>query len=490
MALATIDPASRVGSGLMALSLAILTWAGIGLFVLIALEATVTVGVIVARSVHHLADPAVVLGLVASLGVTGAAVAGAIMVRRWTPGSRRWRATALAAGLSLVASVRIAVAFTFDAPVDRDMVAYDSLASQVLDDGRLFSERPMGYPYLLAGAYALFGRGALAGEVLNIAAAVIGGIALWLLVRNAYGERAANVALFLYAFWPAGALMTSVRLTETSYTMSVLFAVLAVAQQVRLRGHALVGLLLGLSQYFRPTSFFLIPAFLLGTLWPGSLRRRDTLIAAATILLAFIAVLLPVVEYNRQAHGELSVSTSAYAGWSLWVGTNQDHGGRWNAGDWEALFRLTEGPVWDDSKAAGSLGIRRIQEDPGGFALLAVDKFHTMWGSEAYGVDFAIASSAATLPGNTFLTLISQIFYAAVTVTAALALISRRKSMDRLTILIVAISLTVALLHVFVEVRDRYHAYLVPLFIALAAARLADVRGSLGSGHLTRGPST
>lgn len=189
----------------MAGALTILTCAGIGLFVLIALEATVMVGVIVARSVDHLADPAVALGLVACLVVTGVAVAGAITVRRWTPGSRRWRAVALVAGLSLVALVRIAVAFAIDAPVDRDMAAYDSLASQVLDNGRVFSDRPMGYPYLLAGAYVIFGRGALAGEVVNIAAAVIGGIALWLLARNGYGEKSANVALLL--FLPRGRLV-------------------------------------------------------------------------------------------------------------------------------------------------------------------------------------------------------------------------------------------------------------------------------------------
>ncbi len=264
--------------------------------------------------------------------------------------------------------------------------------------------------------------------------------------------------------------MISVRLTETTYSVSLLLAVLAVTQQVRPRGHALVGLLLGISQYYRATSLFLLPAFLLGCLWPGAVRRRQTLVASATLLLAFIAVLLPVVEYNRRAHGELSVSTSAYGGWSLWVGANREHGGRWNLEDWEALFQLTDGTVRDDSKAAGPLGVKRIGEDPAGFALLAVDKFHTMWGSEAYGVNFSMASGSAALPGNTFLTLVSQIFYAVVTCAATLALIARRQSLNRLALLILTVTLTVALLHVFVEVRDRYHAYLVPLFIALAAS--------------------
>ncbi|MDQ3552982.1 MAG: glycosyltransferase family 39 protein [Chloroflexota bacterium] len=450
----------------------VVTWAGIGLFVLIALEATAMVGVIAARSVGDLHHPAVAPALLASLLAVAATAALMAGVHRWTAHDARWQSLIVILGLSLVALIRIAIALLIDAPVDRDMVAYDSLAAQVLNDGRLFSDRPMGFPYLLAGSYAVFGRGALAGEALNILAALVGGIALWLLVRSAYRERSANVALFLYALWPAGALMTSVRLTETTYTVSLLLAVLAVTQQarpVRLRDHALVGALLAVSQYFRPTSLFLLPAFLLAAIWPGAVGRRRVLLGGATVALAFLAVLLPVVEYNRRAHGELSVSTSAYGGWSLWVGANQEHGGRWNPADWEALFQLTEGTVWDDSKAAGPLGLQRIRDDPVGFALLGVDKFHTMWGSEAYGVDFAIAARSAALPEYTFLTLISQVFYAVVTVAAALVLIARRRSLDRLALLIVTVTLTVALLHVFVEVRDRYHAYLVPLFIALAA---------------------
>ena len=457
----------------------VVTWAGIGLFVLIALEATAMVGVIVARSVGDLQHPAVAPALLTSLLAVAATTALIAGVHRWTARDARRQWLIVMLGLSLVALIRIAIALVIDAPVDRDMVAYDSLAAQVLSDGRLFSDRPMGFPYLLAGSYAIFGRGALAGEALNILAALVGGLALWLLVRSAHRERAANVALFLYAIWPAGALMTSVRLTETTYTVSLLLAVLAVmqgARQQRMRDHALAGGLLGVSQYFRPTSLFLLPAFLLAATSPGAVGRRRVLLGAVTVALAFLAVLLPVVEYNRQAHGELSVSTSAYGGWSLWVGANQEHGGRWNPADWEALSQLTEGTAWDDSKAAGPLGVQRIREDPVGFALLGIDKFHTMWGSEAYGVDFAIASRAAALPEHTFLTLTSQMFYAGVTVAAALALIARRQWLDRLGLLIVTVTLSVALVHVFVEVRDRYHAYLVPLFIALASDWIARQR--------------
>jgi len=438
------------------------------------------VGVIVVRSLGQVSHPSVAPGLLASLLAVVMAAALILGVLQSPARAGRWGALPVIIGLSLVALLRIGIALVIDAPVDRDMVAYDSLAAQVLTDGRLFGDRPMGFPYLLAGSYAVFGRGALAGEALNILAAVVGGLALWLLVRSAYGERPANVALFLYALWPAGALMTSVRLTETTYTVSLLATVLAVTHQERRRGHVLIGALLGVSQYFRPTSFFLLPAFLLAAVWPGEIRRRHVFMGILTVSLAFLTVMLPVIDHNRRTHGESSVTTSAYGGWSLWVGANQEHGGRWNPADWEALFELTKGTVWEDSRAAGALGVQRITEDPAGFALLAVDKFHSMWGSEAYGVDFAAASGSAELPQNTFPTLVSQIFYAVVTVAAALALASRRRSLDRLALLIVAIALIVAALHIFVEVRDRYHAYLVPLFVALAADRLVG-RRTIGS---------
>ncbi len=77
-------------------------WAGIALFALIALEATVMVGVIIARSVGHLSDPAVIAGLLTSLVAVGSAVPGVIAVR-WTPRDRRGRALSLMIGLALVA---------------------------------------------------------------------------------------------------------------------------------------------------------------------------------------------------------------------------------------------------------------------------------------------------------------------------------------------------------------------------------------------------
>ena len=63
----------------------------------------------------------------------------------------------------------------------------------------------------------------------------------------------------------------------------------------------------------------------------------------------------------------------------------------------------------------------------------------------------------------------------------------------RLGLLIVTVTLTVALVHVFVEVRDRYHAYLVPLFIALASdwiARQRAVSATEGNQILPSGQPT
>ena len=41
-------------------------------------------------------------------------------------------------------------------------------------------------------------------------------------------------------------------------------------------------------------------------------------------------LLLPVVAHNLRVHGDLSLSTSAYGGRSLYVGANRESGGQWN----------------------------------------------------------------------------------------------------------------------------------------------------------------
>src|SRR5690606_24144952 len=133
-------------------------------------------------------------------------------------------------------------------------------------------------------------------------------------------------------------LFVLVPLTEPMFTVTVAAAVrLALALPARtLRAGAGIGVALAaalaIGQYVRATAASLIGPivvvpFLVGVRW------RLALAHGLLVVAAFVVLMLPVVAFNLRVHGDLSVSTSAYGGWSLYVGANREHGGMWNAED-------------------------------------------------------------------------------------------------------------------------------------------------------------
>jgi hypothetical protein len=126
--------------------------------------------------------------------------------------------------------------------------------------------------------------------------------------------------------------------------------------------------------------------------------------------------------------------------------------------------------------------MRRIADDPVAFARLAVRKFPIMWGNDEAGVRYAFSRAELRQPLGASLLLMSQIAYLAVVVGAIAGLWLARR---RLSPTVVAIALLVVAtigLHLFVEVKPRYHAWLIPLLLVLAAPAV-----SAALSRLTRG---
>lgn len=397
----------------------------------------------------------------------------------------------IGAGLVLVVVVRLATAFLIDAPVDRDMRYYDTAAAGILGGACCFESRPMGYPLLLAGAYGVIGRGALAGEALNILAALAGAILLAAVARRWFGGAAASVAIALYACWPAAALMTTARMSETVYSSQLVMAVATAALGgTGWRWGTITGAMIGLSQYVRATSIALVPAFGLARIVGRGRSARAIAADVAALVLSSLLILVPVAVHNLRAHRELSVQTHSYGGLSLWQGTDQGSGGRFSIETWEAYPHLSPGDLWEDGKVAARLGTARIVEDPIGFLGLQLQKFPFTWGSEDYGILFAFGSDAPSGPRETFARILAQGFYAAVAVLATVTLWARRRlDIDPLTALAIGLSVITAGIHVFLEARERYHMYVVPLILALAAIGITTAVASRAGSATTRSRS-
>jgi hypothetical protein len=423
---------------------------------------------------------------IARLGPAGAAVlligaallsfgfvAGLLAAR--SPLSDGW---ILAIGLALVLAIRVAAIVAIDAPLPNDGRAYAELARWLREGGCCFADRPTGYPMLLAAAFSVLGDRTLTHEVLNVAFAVAGGWLLHDLAAGIGGRRAATPALFVYATLPALVLLTPLLLTDTVYA-TLLLAMCWTA--VRIPGAPFgwavaTGVLLAASQYVRPIG----PALLLPlVLAPALYVRpwRSAAMAAAIIVVTFVVAMLPAIGHNLATHGDLSLSTSSYGGWSLYMGTNQASKGRYNAADADVIDALPGANLWERSEAAGELGLERIAGDPIGFAGLTVRKFTIMWGTEEHAVIFAFRPDGrprGTLAG---VDLLAQLAYLALLAMAAAGSVLAVRAREVNPALVVAAGLVLAQLavHTFLEVKPRYHAQAEPLLLLMAVPALAEI---------------
>ena len=454
-----------------------LSWVGVLFFAAVALLATIHLladGWAIASRLNSLSG---LLGVLVSVAVIAAGLAWTVGIA-WLAGSGKQRATiaVIAAFITLVA-VRLIIAYSYDGVLSGEPGVYSSHAAR-LAAGECCPwdepiDRPPGYSFLLAGAFSIFGRSAVVPEALNILFAVATGLLVFEMARGLYGIQAGAVAMLLYGLWPAGALMVTVRLPHTAYDLAFLAAAWAViATPAGWRGSALAGAILGISQYIRPTTLLLLPVFIVARVWPGA--RVRTLFTGAILPLAtmFLVVLIPIMAWNLSTRGALDVSTSAYSGHSMYHGTNVTSGGTWSSQAADELKELGGPDRWERNRVGTRLALERLREDPLGMIALALRKQDTFWGAEAYGIRYGIRRDLASrpyLPKSVLPSLASGTFYAAVLAAAALGLYLRRRESDALAALLILTALSLTLIHGLVEVRDRYHSYVIPVLMPIAA---------------------
>ncbi|MGH2444880.1 MAG: glycosyltransferase family 39 protein [Candidatus Limnocylindria bacterium] len=439
---------------------------------LIALVATTDVVDLLARLVSQFPAPYGRLGIAFTAAYT---IGGAgLLVAAWRlggwPGVRSWL---LPVGIVLVAvGVRYILAALVDAPLTGENRIIHQQALGVLDGGSCcFGQRPMGYPLVLAGVYGLLGSGFGAVETLNIACAAATTWLVFDIGRVAWDRRVGALAAMAFAIIPSQVLMTLPPLTEPLYTVLVAGTVrLVIATPSRpLVAAAMVGVAVAGAQYVRATAVSLLAPIVVLPLLVGAGLRRSMSGAAMTVA-AFVVAVLPVISFNLEAHGDLSVSTSAYAGWSLFVGANQASAGRWNPDD-AALFSAFPGEsAWEKSEHAGGLALERIFDDPGGYLELQPRKFVIVWGDESYAAAYALAPAGEPVSREVRVGwLVSQLFYAPFLLLALIAMLSEWRRPRPAVLLIGMIVSLVVVTHLFVEAHSRYHTYLIPLLVVLAA---------------------
>jgi len=459
----------------------VLVWAGIATLVVLSVLATA----------HLLADVDAVLGIrggwsalagrlapVVVLGVAGVVLA---LIVTWLAGSSpRRELLAIAIGAVTLIGIRVFISSQLDSGRLGEPGVYLAMAESFLTPDWDFMGRPMAYSAALAAAFAITEDRQLAIEAVNLPLALLAGGVVLGLTRGLYGARAGALALLGYALWPAGALMTVVSIPQTAFDLAIVAgAWAAVGMPPGWRGGALSGAIVGLAQYLRPMAPALLPAFILARLWPGGSRRR---LAGAVLvpIVFFLLVLAPVILYNLERTGTPSISTSDYGGHTLFIGTYEPSGGQFSQEADAALTELAGPDLLARSAKGAEIALQRIRDDPLGIAALAVRKQDTLWGTEHFGVQYGIKQGLADRPQHPAAStplLLSQGFYALVLMAATAGVWLRRRDPDALIALAIALIWTVSAMHALLEVRDRHHAYVVPVLLPLAALALVTLLG-------------
>ena len=199
---------------------------------------------------------------------------------------------------------------------------YINWAQSVMDGtGRWFSpHRTPGYPFLLAAAFSVLGRGGAAVLVLNHLLAWGTCVLVSLTAVELGGPAFGLAAGLLFALEPWSLVWSTYALTETP--AAFLAAAAAAAALLLRRGRTaeavLLGVLLSAGCLMRPALQVLVP--FLAAAWllrvDAPLRRRRVL--AATLAAAFFAASSPWLVYagRRGVHGFARGSN-----WVLWYGT-------------------------------------------------------------------------------------------------------------------------------------------------------------------------
>jgi hypothetical protein len=248
-------------------------------------------------------------------------------------------------------------------PPAADGVYYDTLAHRLADghgytwtwpDGAVTyaAHYPVGYPAMLALAYAAVGASPLVAGIVNACIGALATGAVHRLLLAATGRFAAYAGAIVVAVHPALVPYTSAIMTE-GVTAALLVLAAAAAGRARVLPApgrtrrawawlALAGIVLGIATLVRPQCLVLAPVLGVMAL-PAGRGARARVAAAAVVLGMTVAVCLPWTARNCVRMQRCAL-VSVNGGWNLLIGA-QTTTGAWAEVDVPPECRT----VWDEA---------------------------------------------------------------------------------------------------------------------------------------------
>jgi 4-amino-4-deoxy-L-arabinose transferase-like glycosyltransferase len=262
--------------------------------------------------------------------------------------SGNWR-VGLTAILVLATVTRVAIIVAtphvvlYGDPVDYDYHALSVAAGHgfpptaIASRGTPSAFRPPAYPYLLGGAYSLFGSRLIVGRLLGAALGVLAVALLAYLARAIWDQRAGLIAGLIAAIFLPLIALNATLLSESLFVpleLGLALCVLRFRRTPAYRWALLAGCLCALAALTRAVAdIWMIPTLLM--IWTATGSRGMRWRSLAGAVAAFVIVLAPWTIRNADAfHALVPISTES--GFTL-AGQYNDVAGRDN--DFEAVWQ-------------------------------------------------------------------------------------------------------------------------------------------------------
>ena len=408
--------------------------------------------------------------------------------------------------------LRVLVIKTYPLAMESDYKFYYDVAV-MLKNGTILTQsnneyislfpNTFGYSFILSLVLRIFGENPQVPLYFNAIISAGAAVISYYIGKLLFGRRIGLVVLLLSMFIPSQILYTSVNGSEALFTVVVYLAallILYVQKKYNPESSSVVniiilffvsGALIAVSAAARPMGFILLIAVII-TLLSTSEKVDSKILGkkpfayiymsrgwlkASTVVLGY---LLLTVLINTGIKGTIDKDISTAAGYSLLVGLDINHDGGYSEESMNYLYdtyRQTGDPN-AANQACLNLAVQRFKQNPAGILKLFAKKISLLWADDQYGV----TTNYVTLENQKLLTAqrvnqlntlskYSNIYYIFLLFYSSVGVIMLLLKKERNNVyLIIIFFIGIFALHLFVEVQNRYHYYMLNSFAIFAAS--------------------
>ncbi|AEV66817.1 glycosyltransferase family 39 protein [Acetivibrio clariflavus] len=358
----------------------------------------------------------------------------------------------------------------------------------------------IGYPAFLAPFYRIFGASATVATVLNVVLSCIISLLTYSIGSSLFDKKCGFIGALIWAFWPSQIFYTALVSTETTFTFLMLLCIyffISILKNKDKKGFFstslkffLLGVLCSVSNIIRPVGQIVLIAICLYYLvFVIEKIRIKNNILPKIIFLAFILTgyLITSTLISFATSKAIGREIAKYPiGFNIYVGSNYESNGSWNAEDANTLTEIQKTPGITAQEIHNELLKRsweRIRNRSLFKNFIFICKKHGMiWPVDHDSLVYirqGLIQEDMKFDFYKFerlLVKLSNFYYHTILLLCAFGgIILILKKNQEIPLFLVIIILSIVFLHFIVEVAGRYHFPTISIFSILASYGMSSL---------------